>query len=113
MGALPWSATRARTFQDCGRKYYFRYHLAPLARKPDAPPHALAADRVKDLMGLEAWAGELIHAVIERILNRWRAGMPVSAEETIEFAVKRLSSQFRDSREYWTASAEEFPYRPS
>ncbi|MCC2672064.1 MAG: hypothetical protein K0Q72_4536 [Armatimonadetes bacterium] len=112
MGAPPWSATRARTFQDCARKYYFRYHLAPLARKPGPPPEALQADRVKDLVGLEAWAGEIVHTVIDRVLNRWRAGREVPDEEALDYARKLLSRQFRDSQEFWTAEPEAFPHRP-
>lgn len=112
MGETPWSATRVRTFQECGRKYYYRYHLAPLARRPDPPSEALAADRIKDLVGLEAWAGELVHGMIEQVLNRWRAGRVVTEEEVLQGAVKRLSTQFRDSQAYWDAQPEEFPARP-
>jgi CRISPR/Cas system-associated exonuclease Cas4 (RecB family) len=113
MGAPPWSASRARTFQDCARKYYFRYHLAPAVRKPNPPPEAFLADRVKDLVGLEAWAGEIVHTLIDRVLNRWRAGRELSDEEVLNAAAQMLSRQFRDSREFWSADPEAFPRRPT
>src|SRR4051794_13560063 len=109
----PWSATRARTFQECRRKYHYRYHLAPLARKPGAPPEALQADRVKDLVGLEAWAGELVHTVIRAALDRWRAGREWSEAEAVAHATRLLSRQFRASQEYWDADPDEFPRRPA
>jgi hypothetical protein len=112
MNAPPWSVTRARTFQECARKYYFRYQVAPLARKPDPPPLAIAASRIKDLVGLEAWAGELVHQVILTILNRWRAGREVGEEEVLDHARKLLSRQFRDSRDYWSSPPEAYPNRP-
>jgi hypothetical protein len=95
----PWSATRARTFQECRRKYYYRYHLAPLGRKPDAPREAQQAHRVKDLIGVEAWAGELVHTLIQRILTAWRCGRHVTEEDVAEQAKRLLSRQFRDSHD--------------
>ncbi len=109
----PWSATRTRTFQECRRKYYLRYHLAPLARKPDAPEEAYQADRVKDLLGVEAWAGELVHKVIEEILLRWRAGRDITLNEALQRAEKLLSQQCRTSHDYWNENPEAYPKRPS
>ena len=108
-----WSATRVRTFRECPRKYYYRYHLVPLARKPDPPREALLADRMKDLVGLEAWAGEVVHTVLQAVLNRWRGGREISEAEVLALAKQMLSRQFRDSQEYWTASPEAFPRRPA
>jgi len=112
MAVPAWSATRVRTFRECPRKYYYRYHLVPLARKPNPPPEALLADRVKDLVGLEAWAGEVVHTVIEAVLGRWRSGREISEEEVLALATRMLSRQFRDSQEYWIESPEAFPRRP-
>jgi PD-(D/E)XK nuclease superfamily protein len=112
MDVLPWSTTRVRTFQECRRKYYYRYHLAPLARRPGASGEAQRAGRVKDLVGLDAWAGELVHRVIQDTLNRWRAGREFSEEEAVAHAVRLLSRQFRDSQAYWGAHPDEFARRP-
>lgn len=112
MTAPAWSATRVRTFRECARKYYFRYHLAPLARKPDPPPEALEVDRVKDLVGLEAWAGEVVHTIVEAVLNRWRSGREISEQEVVALATRMLSRQFRDSQGYWAESSEAYPKRP-
>jgi hypothetical protein len=108
-----WSATRVRTFQECRRKYYYRYHLAPAGRLPDASADAQLAHRVKDLVGLEAWAGELVHEVIKLVLNRWRAGYACREDEVVAQANRLLSRGFRDSREYWHAHPDQFPRRPA
>jgi hypothetical protein len=107
-----WSATRARTFQDCRRRYYYRYHLTRVARRPDAPPEAVEADRVKTLVGVEAWVGELVHEVLALALNRWRGGRVFGEAEALEHAFRLLSRQYRTSREYWDAPPEAFPSRP-
>jgi len=112
MGAAAWSATRARTFQECRRKYYYRYHLAPLGRAPEAPPDARTAHQVKDLVGLEAWVGDLVHQVIGLAFGHWRAGRTYSEELAVAEAFSRLSRQFRDSATYWGAHPDAFPRRP-
>ncbi len=91
MDAPPWSVTRARTFQECPRRYYYRYHLAPEARRPHAPAAASDADRVKNLVGLEAWAGNVVHQAIEAVLARWRAGKAFCEAEAMEYAARLLS----------------------
>jgi len=108
-----WSATRARTYSECRRKYYYRYYLAPLGRGPEAPPRALQAHQVKDLVGLEAWVGDLIHRLIESYLHRGRSGRWMREEELLELARRQLSRGFRDSQAYWTAHPDEYRYRPA
>jgi len=112
MAALAWSVTRARTFQDCRRRYYFRYLLAPRARRPHPPEMARQADRLKDLVGLEAWSATVIHAVIGEILGRWRVGREFGEEAASAHAVELLKRQFRGSHEFWTSSPDAFPFRP-
>jgi hypothetical protein len=108
-----WSATRARTFQDCRRRYYYRYLLAPRARKPHPPPEAVQAGRVQHLIGVEAWAGEVVHTVLRAVLDRWRSGRELSEAEAEALIARLLSRQFRDSQAYWTAHPDEYPYRPA
>ncbi len=113
MDTCAWSATRARTLQDCRRRYHYRYHLAPRARQPDPPPEAVEAARVKDLVGLEAWTGEVVHATLRAVLERWRAGRSVTEEEAAADAVRRLRRGFRDSGAWWREGPEAFAYRPT
>jgi len=113
--ALPleaWSATRARTFDECARKFYYRYSLAPLGKRPEAPEEAQEAHRVKDLLGLDAWAGQLVHSLIELVLGRWKSGRDWDEEELAGYARRQLSRQFRGSQAYWDASPDEFPRKP-
>lgn len=109
----PWSASRVKMFQECRRKYYLRYHLAPLARRPGAPELATQADRIKDLIGVEAWAGNLVHDVIEVALNRWRVRKEYDEAQALKDANERMSSQLRSSFEYWNAHPDSFTRRPA
>lgn len=109
---FPWSATRARTFQECRRKFYYRYQVAPGGRRPDAGPEAREAHRVKDLVGVEAWAGELVHTGIQQVLQRWRAGRVCSEAEVVALAQRLLHRRFFDSQRYWDAHPDEYPSRP-
>jgi hypothetical protein len=113
MTTLAWSATRARTLQTCRRRYYYQYHLAPLVRRPEPPPAAVEADRLRSLTGLESWAGTVVHELIEVALNRWRAGREYGEGEALSDARRWLRRQYRDSREYWTAHPETFRTRPA
>jgi hypothetical protein len=108
-----WSATRARMFQECRRKFYYRYRVAPMGKRPDAPPEQQEAYRVKDLIGLEAWAGDLVHDVIQQILQRWKAGRTCTVAEAAGLATHLLSSRFRASQHYWNAHPDEFSHRPA
>lgn len=107
-----WSATRARTFQECRRKFYYRYSLAPQGKRPDASPESREAYRVKDLIGLEAWAGDLVHDVIQQVLQRWRAGRQCPTAEAVALATRQIRSRFLASQRYWDAPPDEFPRRP-
>lgn len=108
-----WSATRARTFQECRRRFYYRYQVAPAGRRPDADPLSREAHKVKDLIGLDAWAGELVHALIQQVLWRWRAGRTCSEEEALVLARRQLRRSFFDSQRYWDAHPDEYQRRPA
>ena len=51
--------------------------------------------------------------ITARYAAAWRCGRPVSEEEVADQAQRLLSRQFRDSHDYWTAHADEFPRRPA
>lgn len=110
-GAFVWSVTRAKLFQECRRKYYYRYFLAPRARRPDPPPEARHADRLKDLVSLEVWTGQLVHTQLERLLHEWKRGRyPVEAV-VLNRARAAMREQFRDSQQFWHGW--QGPYRPA
>lgn len=112
MSAPKWSATRARTFAECPRKYWYRYHLAQLGRRPDSPPEAQEAWRVRDLMGPEAFAGEVVHRCIEGLLALWRGGHRPTEADAVRLALRRLAREFRDSQDYWGSHPDAFIRRP-
>lgn len=107
-----WSTTRARAFSDCPRKYFFQYHLAPRARLPGAPAAAGEAAKVRDLMGLHQWAGDLVHRILQGVFNRWRGGRDYGEEDADHDALLLMRRQYRDSQAFWTAHPDEFPKKP-
>lgn len=112
MDSSPWSATRARTFRECRRKYYYRYVLSPLARRPGGPEEAYQADRIKDLVGLEAWSGEVVHQTLRHALDCWRVRREFPEEAAVAHAARLLSRQFRASHDFWSEPPEAYPRRP-
>jgi hypothetical protein len=99
--ARVWSASRSRLFQECARKYWYRYHLAKAGRRPGAGAEARTAHRVQSLMGVEMWLGTLVHEALEHTLDAWRHGRSYTEGEALEWALWRLRSQYRGSALYW------------
>lgn len=99
--ARVWSASRARLFQECARKYWYRYHLAKAGRRPGAGAEARTAHRVQSLMGVEMWLGTLVHEALEHTLDAWRHGRSYTEGEALDWALRRLRSQYRGSALYW------------
>ncbi len=113
MGSVfQWSVTRVKTFQECRRRYYYRYLLAPLSRTRDKTPESVQAANLQDLVGLEAWAGQLVHQMIEETLNQWRWGRAFTEQQALARASKLVRQQHRDSWAYCAGERESFQQRP-
>ena len=102
---LGWSLSRARTFDECPRRFYYHYYFAKIGFAPDAPEEAVLALEMRRLKGLDMWVGEIVHQVIQWSLEQAKSGTIVS-KAAAEAEVKRLlsggwrSSHLREWRRY-------------
>ena len=104
---LAWSCTRAQLFEDCRRKYWYQYHLAPRGRAPDDPDEARLAYFLKGLSGPEAWAGSIVHKVIERTLSEWRRSRAFTREEGLRLGFDILAREYQNSRAHCAGPEDE------
>ena len=94
-----WSKTRDETFKTCPRQYWFAYYGFWNGWLKDAPERARRIYILKNLKTRHAWAGEKVHACIQRSLNNIRRGIKVlPVEEIISITLNRMRSEFRSSR---------------
>ena len=94
---LSWSLTKARTFEECPRRYYYHYYLSRAGNVFDAPDEARLALEMKGIQSLDMWAGEVVHSTIQWTLEAIRGGGTPSAEEARAEAKRRLSRGWRGS----------------
>lgn len=94
-----WSLSRAATFDECPRKYWLSYYGSWGGWASDAPPQAKAAYVLKKLKTRHMWAGEVVHATIERVLRAWRFGQEPLESDVEADAVARMRRDFAASRD--------------
>ena len=107
---LSWSASRHRTFSDCSRAYYWSYYGSWGGWNYDADPEARLAYRLKQMINMDMWAGDVVHRIIEQALVRVRDGQPMaSAEEMREGARFLLNREWFESKDQaWKESPKKF-----
>ena len=98
MSAVAWSCSRAQSFEECRRQYWYRYHLAPQARSQTATDAARQAYFLKQLTGPDAWAGSVVHRVIEQTLQHWRRGRAFERSDALRLAFNMLEREYERSR---------------
>ncbi|MCE5199922.1 MAG: PD-(D/E)XK nuclease family protein [Armatimonadota bacterium] len=64
---LVWSHSRQATFDSCKRKYYYHYYGSWGGWNSDAPGLIRQAYLLKNLDGLDAYVGSLVHKHISRV----------------------------------------------
>ena len=67
-----WSFSRHKTFQQCRRLYYYTYYGYWNGWSEDAPDRARLAYRLKKMVNMPMWMGDLVHRMAERILGDMR-----------------------------------------
>jgi len=94
-----WSLSRQRLFDECRRKYYLHYYRSWSGWEDDADPAARLAYRLKQIVTLEMWIGDLLHSLIEGHLSRLRRGFRPRSQPLHEQARSLLNQQWRQSLE--------------
>jgi hypothetical protein len=100
-----WSLSREATFDDCRRRYYFHYYLSWGGWGADAPAIAREAFRLKRLVSLPLWRGQLVHYVASMVLRSMKAkGRIPDRDKVIAYTLERFDAQleFSRSRKYLT-----------
>jgi hypothetical protein len=95
-----WSLSREATFDHCLRRYYFHYYLSWGGWQAGAPAVAREAFKLKRLVSLPLWRGQLVHYVASMVLRSMKAkGKIPDREKVIAYTLERFETQFEFSRE--------------
>ncbi|MBU8920899.1 MAG: PD-(D/E)XK nuclease family protein [Bacteroidales bacterium] len=100
-----WSISRESLFETCLRSYYFHYYLSWGGWYASSSSICREAFKLKRLMSLPLWRGQLVHYVATKVLAslRKKGTIPESGDVT-DYIEKRFHSQMRfsSSRAYLT-----------
>jgi hypothetical protein len=102
-----WSVSRERLFDECPRKYYFHYYLSWGGWERNAPHISREAFKLKRLVSLSLWRGQLVHYIVSKILQSMKARRRIPEKhEVLDYTSERFEAQleFSRSRRYLTES---------
>jgi hypothetical protein len=102
-----WSVSRERLHDECPRKYYFHYYLSWGGWERNAPLIAREAFKLKRLVPLALWRGQLVHYVVSKVLQSMKAkGRVPERQDVLDYTAERFDEQleFSRSRRYLTES---------
>lgn len=95
---LSWSWTRHKRFEECRRAYYLAHYGSWGGWDHDAESEVRLAYLLKQITGLDAWGGSVVHDVIETALHDLRWGRLVTVEELVKRARERMVRGWRESK---------------
>ena len=94
-----WSVSRERLFDECPRKYYFHYYLSWGGWERSAPLVAREAFKLKRLVPLALWRGQLVHYVVSKVLQSMKVkGRVPDRAEVERYTAERFEAQLEFSR---------------
>jgi CRISPR/Cas system-associated exonuclease Cas4 (RecB family) len=103
---LSWSASRARMFHDCKRRYYIQYYLAWKGWEGKASEGRQRAYMLKKMTRLPMLAGEALHQALANWFQARQSGREFTREELEKSALAILRQGYRHSRDgAWRRSA--------
>jgi len=95
-----WSISRETLFDSCKRAYYFHYYLSWNGWNRNAPEISRKAFKLKRLVSLPLWRGQLVHYIATKILQSIRAKERIPAEDdVISYTVESFIKQLKFSKE--------------
>jgi hypothetical protein len=93
-----WSLSRESLFDSCRKRYYYHYYLSWNGWLEEAPLFNREAFRLKRLVSLPLWRGQLVHYIATKVLQSTRAkGRIPDPDRVIEYADRRFSKQYEFS----------------
>ncbi len=106
-----WSLSREATFDHCRRRYFFHYYLSWGGWRADAPAISREAFKLKRLVSLPLWRGQLVHYVASMVLRSMKAkGRLPDKDRVIAYTIERFETQlaFSRDRKYLTTPKKTF-----
>lgn len=100
---LKWSGSRQGMFDSCRRNYYYQYYGYWDGWLDEAPIERKTAYLLKNITGVDAYVGQLVHRWASGICDRLKNGYPMDIDA--EYAVKQLDQAFLESeKKMWLES---------
>lgn len=94
-----WSISRESMFDACRRRYYFHYYLSWNGWNARAPAVVREAFKLKRLVSLPLWRGQLVHYVAAKVLqSAKRKGRIPDADDVVRYTRERFDRQLAFSR---------------
>jgi len=101
--------SRARTFDECPRRYWYQYYGAWGGWDADAPAEARELYLLKNLTNLHLIAGDVVHRAIERSLCDIHRGVVPDPEKIVAWCKAEMQRAYTESREeQWRENPKEF-----
>ncbi|MBI2890747.1 MAG: PD-(D/E)XK nuclease family protein [Nitrospirae bacterium] len=93
-----WSVSRARTFKECKRQYYYDVYGFWNGWRDDAPEETKELYVLHQLKTRWMWAGEVVHNAIQRYLEELKREHPVESGAWRADTVQRMRADWANSR---------------
>ncbi|UCD16031.1 MAG: PD-(D/E)XK nuclease family protein [Candidatus Omnitrophota bacterium] len=95
---LTWSFSRAKLFADCRRAYFYHYYASWGGWDIRTDEFSRRAYILKNIQGIDAWVGDIVHGIIKWILENRIAKREVSFKEASAMAKRKLLETWEQSR---------------
>jgi hypothetical protein len=94
-----WSISRENKFHQCRRCYYFHYYFSWGGWQKTAPSVVREAFKLKRLVSLPLWRGQLVHYIASKFLQSLKIkGRIPAKDDVINYTMERFDNQFQFSR---------------
>lgn len=97
VNTFSWSLSRQQMFDECRRRYFLHYYRSWGGWADDADPQSRLAYRLKQIVNLEMWIGDIVHRLIESQLTRLRSGYRPHPKPLCERARSLLNAEWQQS----------------
>lgn len=94
-----WSVSRHKVFEECKRLYYLSYYAHWGGWESDASEFNKKCYLLTKMKNLDMWAGEIVHQVIQNVLEQIRVENEVGMQQAIDDAVLKLRTGWVQSRD--------------
>lgn len=97
-----WSKSRDGVFLECPRRYWFQYYGSWGGWEAAADPRTREIYVLKQIKSRQMWAGERVHAAIERTLKMLRAStrpLAVDVDEIVAITLEEMRLDYKSSRD--------------